>query len=71
MTEERKLTDADVEAIVTELKAQLVEDFEREVGRGFWAWIKKALFLVLLLLAVQGMMGDKAWLHQLVSQRAG
>lgn len=67
MTEERNLTDADVDAIVTELKTQLVEDFYGEIGKGVWALIKKAILPVLLLLAVYGMAQDKSWLHQIVT----
>jgi hypothetical protein len=56
MTEpNRTLTDDDVEAIVTSLKAQLVSDFYGEVGRGVWHWVKKAFFGLVLILAVYGM----------------
>lgn len=57
----RNLTDEDVAAIVSSLKGELVKDFYGEVGKGVWTWVKKALILVLLLLAIQGMAGDKSW----------
>ena len=43
----RLLTDADVSAIVSELKRQLAEDFQLEVGRGVIAWLKRGLWLPL------------------------
>ena len=52
---ERNLTDADVTAIVDELKKQLVSDFYGEVGRGVWYWCKKACIFVVLILALYGM----------------
>ena len=59
MRGERNLTDADVAAIIKGLKAELVTDFYGEVGRGVWSWIKKAMFGLLLLVAVYGMANHK------------
>jgi hypothetical protein len=56
----RNLTDGDVEAIVVELKQQLVSDFYGEVGRGIWGWVKKALWVLLFILALQGIAGDRS-----------
>lgn len=67
--EHRNLTDDDVDAIVGKLKSQLVSDFYGEVGKGLWGWIKKAIWMLLLLLAIQGMAGDRPWLQQIVAGR--
>lgn len=67
MSGERNLTEADVEAIVTELKSQIVNDFQLEVGRGLLGWVKKALFWLLLLAAVYGIAGDRQFLQSLPS----
>ena len=68
MSDDRNLTDADVEAIVAELKEQLVTDFYGGVGRGIWGWVKKALFVLLFLLALQGIAGDRSWINQVLAQ---
>lgn len=63
----RKLTDDDVAAIVALLKQQLLTDFYGEVGRGVWGWVKKALFVILFVLALQGMAGDKNFLQSIAA----
>lgn len=63
--DDRNLTAADVSAIVTELKLQLVKDFRLEVGRGVLDLVKKAALVLLLFLALQGMAGDKSFINQL------
>lgn len=40
MSEERKLTDADVEAIVTGLEDRLKTKFYTDMGKGAWGLIK-------------------------------
>lgn len=55
---DRSLTDEDVKAIVSELKTQLMQDFQIEVGKGVLGWVKKALFWLLLLAAVAGAFGS-------------
>ena len=60
---DRNLTDGDVEAIVAELKSQLVKDFYGEVGRGVWGWVKKVVWMLLLLMAVYGMASEKGFVH--------
>ena len=57
MSDDRNLTDTDVEAIVAELKRQLVADFQLEVGKGLLGWVKKIFWWLLLLAAVYGMAG--------------
>lgn len=69
MTDDRNLTDADVQAIATALKTQLVADFYGEIGRGVWATIKKSILPILLILAVYGMSQDKSLIHNLFSDR--
>ena len=68
MSEDRNLTDADVTAIVSELKEQLVTDFYGEVGKGLWAWVKKALFVLLFILALQGIQDDRSFISQILAQ---
>lgn len=68
MSEDRNLTDADVEAIVAQLKEQLVTDFYGEVGRGIWGWVEKAVLVLLFVLALQGIAGDRSWINQVLAQ---
>ena len=56
----RTLSDADVKAIVELLKSELVEDFYGEVGRGVWAWVKRAVVAVLLAAAIYGAALDRS-----------
>ncbi|AZI36310.1 hypothetical protein NT2_12_01600 [Caenibius tardaugens NBRC 16725] len=56
---DRTLTDADVQAIVDKLKSELVADFYGDLGRGVWAFCKKALIGLILVLAVYGMASSK------------
>jgi len=63
----RTLTDADARAIATELKKQLLADFHLEVGKGVVYWIKRAVVVLLLLLALYGALGDRPFLHQLIA----
>lgn len=69
MSDERNLTDADVEAIVTELKTQLVADFYGEIGKGIWGLFKKAILPVLLILALYGASQDKGFIQSIVANR--
>lgn len=58
----RNLTDADiaalghaiVEPVAALIKAQLVEDFQLEIGRGVIAWARRAIFGILFALAIWG-----------------
>ena len=68
---ERHLADEDVKAIVAELKSQLLKDFQLEVGRGVWGWVKKAAVLILLLLAVQGILTDKNFVQSVLAGGGG
>ena len=69
MEQDRNLTDADVEAIVMELKTQLVTDFYGEIGKGVWGLFKKALLPLLLILAVYGISQDKSFLQAVTAGR--
>lgn len=71
MSDERKLTDADVKAIVDTLKDELVSDFYGEVGRGIWGWVKKALVVLLFVLALQGIAGDRSALDSFARSLGG
>ena len=51
---ERTLSNADVEAIVDALQQRVVQNFYRDLGRGVWGFVKKALLIVLLTLAAYG-----------------
>lgn len=68
MSDDRNLTDKDVEAIVDSLKEKLVTDFYGEVGKGLWAWVKKALFVLLFILALQGIQDDRSFISQILAQ---
>lgn len=56
---DRKITDADAKAIAAELKQQIMEDFKLEVGSGVLVWVKRALVVFLIYLAVVGMAGGR------------
>lgn len=66
----RNLTDKDVEAIVEGLKQTIYTDFKIEVASGILGWVKRALVIVLILLAVQGMSGDKTFVHSFLGSKA-
>ena len=63
----RNITDSDAKAIATELKKQIMEDFKLEVGAGVLIWVKRAVIVLLLYLAVVGINGDKSFLHSLTT----
>ena len=54
MNEERNLTDADVDAIVNALKKSVVEEFYADLGKGVWAYVKKAFFVAVIAIAAYG-----------------
>lgn len=54
MPENRKLTDADVKAIVTELQASMNNSFYNDIGKGFFGIMKKLLWMGALALAAYG-----------------
>ncbi|WP_408590099.1 hypothetical protein [Novosphingobium sp.] len=66
----RLLSDSDVNAIVTQLKAQLLSDFQVNVGKGVLDWIKKAVLVLLFALALKGISGDRAVLEAMTMQGA-
>ena len=50
----RRLSDADVAAIVRELRKGVVEEFYRDIGRGVWAMAQRAFIVGLIALAAYG-----------------
>lgn len=54
MGDERRLTDADVKAIVNSLKKSVVDEFYVDLGRGLWGYLKKALFVAAVSIAAYG-----------------
>ncbi len=51
---ERSLTDKDVDAIVDALENRLTEKFYRDMGKGFWGVIWKAILGALFFVAAYG-----------------
>lgn len=45
---ERKLTDADVKAIVAELRREVTSTFYEDLGRGLWAAVVKVVIAALV-----------------------
>ena len=58
--EPRKLTDADVEAIVLRLHTMLREEFFRNIGNGVWAMIWRTGLTAGILFAVYGVTKEVA-----------
>lgn len=54
MSEDRKLTDADVAAIVEALTGRVKQEFYADLGRGVWALAWKAIVAALVGLAAYG-----------------
>lgn len=51
---ERKISDADVKAIVTELRKEMSDQFYDDIGRGVWAAVKAFIGAAVLLLIAWG-----------------
>lgn len=58
----RQLSDADVTAIVDALEVRLTDKFYRDVGKGLWGMVWKALIGAMVFIAAYGALkyGDKA-----------
>ena len=52
--DERKLSDEDVKAVAKELLAQIRNEFIQDLGTGFWAFLKRGIFLLLVAIAAYG-----------------
>lgn len=52
--EDRKLTDADVEAIVLLLDKKVTERFYSDLGRGVWGMLWKAIVVTIVGIAAYG-----------------
>lgn len=50
----RTLTDADIEAIATALQERLVRDFYKNLGKGVFGWVWRAVVIVFILAAFYG-----------------
>jgi hypothetical protein len=48
----RTLSDSDVEAIALRLKEHFVNDFYKDIGKGVWSSVRKAIIWVVLAVAV-------------------
>lgn len=54
MSEDRNLTDGDVDAIVKSLESRVTDKFYRDLGKGFWGIVWKAIMGALLFIAAYG-----------------
>lgn len=52
--EHRTLTDADVEAVADALEKRLTEKFYADLGRGVWAYVRKAFVVIVLAIVAAG-----------------
>lgn len=51
---ERALSDADVAAIVRQLRKEVIESFYNDIGRGVWAMAQRVFIMGLVALAAYG-----------------
>lgn len=56
---ERKLSDADVAAIVTQLRKEVIENFYIDIGKGVWAAVQRAFIVALIAIAAYGFYNNK------------
>lgn len=54
MAEERKLTDADIEALSDALLERAKREFYTDLGRGFWSLVWRGAVVALLAIAAYG-----------------
>jgi len=54
--EDRKLSDADVNAIVDQLETKVAERFYGDLGRGVWGVVWKAIVVAIVGIAAYGSM---------------
>lgn len=59
MTEDRRLTDADVQALADEFEARMVNRFYSNLGSGVWSLVWKAFVLSIVAIAAYGAV--KGW----------
>lgn len=69
MSDDRNLTDRDAEAIASELKKQIMQDFKVEVGAGVLVLVKKSLIWILLLLAIYGITHSGTFYASMVARQ--
>ncbi|MDR7257767.1 hypothetical protein J2X47_001947 [Sphingomonas sp. BE270] len=58
MTGQRTLSDADVSAIVDGLEKRITEKFYRDIGKGIWGLLWKAILSAALIIAAYGAMSN-------------
>lgn len=54
MTEDRRLTDADVQALADEFEARMVHRFYSNLGSGVWALVWKTIIFSIVAIAAYG-----------------
>jgi hypothetical protein len=54
MPSERKITDADAEAIAEALKERIKSEFYTDLGKGVWGFAWRAILVVLIAIAAWG-----------------
>lgn len=52
--EDRKLSDADIEAILNQVEQRVAARFYSDLGRGVWGMVRKALLLAMVAVAAYG-----------------
>lgn len=52
--EDRKLSDADIEAILNQVEQRVAARFYSDLGRGVWGMVWKALLLAMVAVAAYG-----------------
>ena len=60
-TRPRTLTDKDIELLSAALETRLTNKFYRDLGKGFWGLVWKALLGFLVFVAAQHASGFKFW----------
>jgi hypothetical protein len=54
MNDQRNLTDADVAALVDAFEVRMTDKFYRDLGKGFWGMVWKAVVLACIAMAAYG-----------------
>lgn len=51
---DRRISDADVEAIAEAIREKMMERFYSDLGKGVWGWMKKIIITAIFALAAYG-----------------
>ena len=54
MGDERKITDADVDAITESLRRKIITEFYQDLGKGVWGWVWKVIVMAIVGIAAYG-----------------